>query len=105
MSQNESLGDQVSINADHSNLVKFHDANDSMYVLVRTRLRDCVKKAPDLIERRLVELDNKSPVYSDLLTVQFANVFWCLRTQGYAEVCRCHKYSKIDNIHVSNNEN
>ncbi|KAL5349520.1 hypothetical protein ACLOAV_005815 [Pseudogymnoascus australis] len=51
-SLNEKKYDQLPINADHSNIVKFSDSSDDNYVIIQSRMRQCVKDAPRAIRER-----------------------------------------------------
>lgn len=55
-SPREKLHDQISIDADHSAIVKFTDPDDPHYQMVEGRLQDCVKKAPALVKKRLATI-------------------------------------------------
>ncbi|KFZ13994.1 hypothetical protein V501_03431 [Pseudogymnoascus sp. VKM F-4519 (FW-2642)] len=46
---NEKKYDQLPINADHSNMVKFSNSSDDDYVIIQSRIRQCVKDAPRVI--------------------------------------------------------
>jgi len=50
---NESVCQQIAIDADHSNMVKFTDDCDHHYIAVRERLSECVANAPRIIKARL----------------------------------------------------
>jgi hypothetical protein len=50
----ESACQQIAIDADHSNMVKFTDNCDHHYITVRDRLSECVANAPHIIKARLV---------------------------------------------------
>ncbi len=49
---NEQPHDQIGLNSDHSDMVKFSDPNDPEYLIVGNRVKDLVEKAPDVIKRR-----------------------------------------------------
>jgi hypothetical protein len=49
---NEKKYDQLPINADHSHIVKFGDSSDDDYVIIQSRIRQCVKDAPRVIQER-----------------------------------------------------
>lgn len=49
---NEKKYDQLPINADHSNIVKFSDSSDDDYVIIQSRIRQCVNDAPRVIQVR-----------------------------------------------------
>ncbi|KFZ01163.1 hypothetical protein V500_00867 [Pseudogymnoascus sp. VKM F-4518 (FW-2643)] len=49
---NEKKYDQLPINADHSNIVKFSDSSHDDYVIIQSRIRQCVKDAPRVIQER-----------------------------------------------------
>lgn len=44
--------DQLSIDADHSNITKFSHSQDQDYLTVRQRLIELVEDAPDAIKKR-----------------------------------------------------
>ncbi|KAH8679043.1 hypothetical protein BGZ60DRAFT_513281 [Tricladium varicosporioides] len=49
---NEKKYDQLPINADHSNIVKFSDSSDDDYVIIQSRISQWVKDAPRVIQER-----------------------------------------------------
>ena len=49
---NEKKYNQLSINADHSNIVKFSNSANEDYVIIQSRLSECVKDAPRVIQER-----------------------------------------------------
>lgn len=51
-SSTEKTFDQIPFDADHSNMVKFNDISDENYLIVQSRIRQCVKDAPRIIENR-----------------------------------------------------
>ena len=56
---NEKIYDQLSINDDHSNMVKFDSRTNQDYTGIRSRVRDCVKEAPNIIRKRLEQVKNR----------------------------------------------
>ncbi|KAH8667741.1 hypothetical protein BGZ61DRAFT_365055 [Ilyonectria robusta] len=50
---NEKAYDRLSIDADHSNIVKFSDQSDEDYVIIESRIRRLVADAPGVIRDRL----------------------------------------------------
>ena len=49
---NEKLYDQLSIEANHSDIVKFSDLSDTAYSTVEARINVLVETAPAVIKRR-----------------------------------------------------
>lgn len=49
---NEKKYDQLPINADHSNMVKFSNSSDDNYLIIQMRIKQCVKDAPTVIQER-----------------------------------------------------
>jgi hypothetical protein len=43
---------QIAIAADHSRIVKFTGRSDHNYLQVRSKLRDVIKKTPEILRRR-----------------------------------------------------
>jgi hypothetical protein len=52
---NERNYDQLSIDADHSDIVKFDDPSNPYYVVVAERVRKLVVLGPEVLANRLVE--------------------------------------------------
>lgn len=50
--------DQLPINEDHSNMVKFNDSSDENYVIVQSRISQCVKDAPRVVQERFARHKN-----------------------------------------------
>jgi len=50
---NEAIHQQIAIDANHSDMVKFADNCDHHYITVRERLSECVGNALSIIEARL----------------------------------------------------
>jgi hypothetical protein len=48
----EALHDQIPIDTDHSNLVKFPGVDDRNYETVSMKIQDMVKKAPGIMQKR-----------------------------------------------------
>jgi hypothetical protein len=48
----EATHDQIPIDTDHSNLVKFPGPDDANYETVSRKMQDLVKKAPEIIQKR-----------------------------------------------------
>jgi hypothetical protein len=48
----EDVHNQISVNSDHSNLVKFTSRIDENYLAVSSKMRDMVKKAPEIARLR-----------------------------------------------------
>jgi hypothetical protein len=53
--------DQLSIDADHSDIVKFSDPSNSDYVIIESRLRKLVYDAPRVIEERIADHRKSEP--------------------------------------------
>lgn len=51
-SMNEKNYDQLPINTDHSNLVKFSHSSDDDYVIIQSRISQWVTDAPSVIQER-----------------------------------------------------
>lgn len=49
----EEIYDQLSIDADHSDIVKFSDTSDPNYSIIESRIRDLVADAPRVIRKRV----------------------------------------------------
>jgi hypothetical protein len=49
---NEKKYNQLPINADHTNIVKFSDPSDDDYVIIQSRISQWVKDAPKVIQER-----------------------------------------------------
>ncbi|CEJ87104.1 hypothetical protein VHEMI04303 [[Torrubiella] hemipterigena] len=56
---NEKDHDHLSINANHSDIVKFSDQSDADYIMIQSRLESLSSRAPEVVRRRLVELDEQ----------------------------------------------
>ncbi len=52
VTKNEKVHDQIAINADHSDVVKFRHSSDPDYLIVETRIKKLAEKAPEVVERR-----------------------------------------------------
>lgn len=52
-SQGEKLHDQLFINADHSDIVKFDDVSDHDSIIIQARLKELVLRGPPLVDQRL----------------------------------------------------
>lgn len=50
--ENEKIYDRLSINADHSELVKFDDISNPDYLIIQSRIIDLVDSAPKVIKER-----------------------------------------------------
>jgi hypothetical protein len=51
-SKNEELFDQLSINANHSDIVKFSDLSDESFLIIQQRIERLVADAPTVIAAR-----------------------------------------------------
>ncbi|KAL6695606.1 hypothetical protein J3F84DRAFT_408618 [Trichoderma pleuroticola] len=60
---NEKPYDQLPIEADHSEIVKFSDTSDSDYIIIQSRIQKWVQKAPAVIRERFRRIRTK---FSDL---------------------------------------
>lgn len=49
---NEKIYQQLNIDADHSDIVKFGSRSNFDYMTVRSKIRECVEEAPRAIEGR-----------------------------------------------------
>lgn len=47
--------DQLSIEANHSDMVKFSSTDNQDFIVVRRRIVDLVKKAPEIISKRFTK--------------------------------------------------
>jgi hypothetical protein len=47
--------DQLCIEADHSDIVKFCDPSNHDYVVIQSRIRSLVQDAPAVVKRRFVD--------------------------------------------------
>ncbi|KAL7789036.1 hypothetical protein V8C37DRAFT_387023 [Trichoderma ceciliae] len=56
---NEKSHDQLSINADHSEIVKFSNPSDPDYLIIESRMRELVANAPGVIKERFSSLKRK----------------------------------------------
>lgn len=54
---NEKDHDHLSIDANHSDIVKFSDQSDPDYIIIQGRLENLASRAPDVIRRRLAKQD------------------------------------------------
>lgn len=52
--KNEKVYDQIPIDADNSNIVKFGDPSEHYYLIVERRLKDLVAEAPSVIKERFM---------------------------------------------------
>jgi hypothetical protein len=52
--KNEKIYDQLSIDADHSDMVKFSDPSNPDYVIIASRIKQLVADAPRVIHERIV---------------------------------------------------
>ena len=50
--KNEKIYDQLSIDADHSNIVKFSDPSSPDYIIIESRIKELVADAPRVIKKR-----------------------------------------------------
>jgi hypothetical protein len=50
--KNERDYDQLPIDADHSNIVKFSDPSDQYYLIIEGRIKELVADAPRVIKKR-----------------------------------------------------
>lgn len=48
----EEVHNQIAITADHSNIVKFTSRADTNYVYVRSKIKEMVGKAPQILRQR-----------------------------------------------------
>lgn len=53
--KNEKSYDQLSIDADHSDIVKFSDPSNSDYVIIKSRIKKLVDHAPEVIKERIAD--------------------------------------------------
>jgi hypothetical protein len=53
---NEKAYDQLSIDADHSEIVKFSDTSNPDYLIMESRIRELIAKAPGVIRERFANL-------------------------------------------------
>lgn len=53
---NEKVHDQIPIEADHSEIVKFGDPSSPDYLIIESRIRQLVDKAPKVIQERLAKI-------------------------------------------------
>ncbi|UKZ79092.1 hypothetical protein TrVFT333_006842 [Trichoderma virens FT-333] len=56
---NEKVYDQIPIEADHSEIVKFSDISNPDYLMMESRIRELVAKAPGIIQERFAKLGRK----------------------------------------------
>jgi hypothetical protein len=52
---------QLSIDADHSDIVKFSDPSNPDYVIIESRIKLLVKNAPRVIEERIADYRKSEP--------------------------------------------
>ncbi|KAL6831944.1 hypothetical protein V8C40DRAFT_263226 [Trichoderma camerunense] len=83
---NEKSYDQLPIEADHSEIVKFSDASNSDYIIIQSRIAKWVKKAPAVIRERFARLRTK-------LSFMEAQYIEALKAPDYA----AFRNYKIDN--------
>ncbi|KAL6792985.1 hypothetical protein J3E68DRAFT_451420 [Trichoderma sp. SZMC 28012] len=83
---NEKPYDQLPIEADHSEIVKFSDASNSDYIIIQSRIEKWVKRAPAVIRERFARLRTKF----SLLEAQFIEA---LKSPDYT----AFRNHKIDN--------
>ncbi|EHK19922.1 uncharacterized protein TRIVIDRAFT_122435, partial [Trichoderma virens Gv29-8] len=57
---NEKVYDQIPIEADHSEIVKFSDISNPDYLMMESRIRELVAKAPGIIQERFAKLGRNS---------------------------------------------
>lgn len=57
----ENSYDQLSIDADHSDIVKFSDPSNPDYVIIKSRIKLLVDDAPRIIEERIAEHRKSEP--------------------------------------------
>jgi hypothetical protein len=50
------IHEQIPIDSDHSNMVKFANVMDPHYITVRDRMRECIERAPGIVEARFQRL-------------------------------------------------
>ena len=53
--------DELPIDADHSNIVKFSDPSDPDYVIIKTRITRLVDDAPRVIKQRVTDHRKSKP--------------------------------------------
>lgn len=53
--ENEKSYDQLSIDANHSDLVKFSDPSNPDYVIIKSRIKQLVDDAPRVIKKRIAD--------------------------------------------------
>lgn len=53
---NEKVYDQIPIDADHSEIVKFSDISNPDYLIIESRIRKLVAEAPRVIQERFAKL-------------------------------------------------
>lgn len=53
---NEKVHDQIPIEADHSEIVKFGDPSSPDYLIIESRIKELVDKAPKVIHERLAKI-------------------------------------------------
>jgi hypothetical protein len=59
--KNEKSYDRLSIDADHSDIVKFRDPSDPEYVIIKSRIMQLVNHAPRVIEERIADYRKREP--------------------------------------------
>lgn len=60
---NEKVHDQIPIEADHSEIVKFGDASNPDYLIIESRIKELVDKAPRVIQERLAKIRKSKWIY------------------------------------------
>ncbi|QYS99703.1 NACHT domain-containing protein [Trichoderma simmonsii] len=83
---NEKHYDQLPIEADHSEIVKFSDASNSDYIIIQSRIDKWVQKAPAVIQERFRRIRTK---FSDL-------------EAQYIEALRAPDYTAFRNHKIDN---
>jgi hypothetical protein len=69
----EKLCDQIPVESNHRDLVKFRDESDATYIIVRERMRRMVSDAPGVIQRRF----SKSRETSENVVAKHPSLIQC----------------------------
>jgi hypothetical protein len=66
--------DQLSIDADHSDIVKFSDPSNPDYVIIKSRIMRLVGDAPRVIQERIADYRKSKPLLINEHCCQFAKI-------------------------------
>lgn len=60
---NEKVYNQIPIEANHSEIIKFSDTSNHDYLIIESRIRELVAKAPEVIHERFAKLKRSEWLY------------------------------------------